>query len=308
MNMRRNVLWMILGGIGFLCVLILFIIPVFQREGGSKSKPSSSMASSGPSLLNNDKDTYPIPKDAYPIPSPDIASISPGEEKEKEKVQSPSPPPLPEQAVPEKFRQKWAEDVDARLRTQTIGLYGGLFRKLGLSEDVQAQVIDILTEQQREMEQQAFAAARFGTLPDSPPSSETMQAKQAQQDQQLRSVLGQAGFAAFDQYRTTLPDRMAIDSMNQQGAGLNESQSEQLRQVLTETRQQFINQSWIAAQNLDSMPQENVVATIQHQEALLQQAVRDRTQNLISPEQATLLQNILSQQISPALGSQNRPH
>ena len=52
---------------------------------------------------------------------------------------------------------------------------------------------------------------------------------------------------------------------------------------------------------------DRVVAAIRRQQELLQQAVRDRTQNLLSPEQATLLQNILSQRISPAIASQNAP-
>ena len=52
---------------------------------------------------------------------------------------------------------------------------------------------------------------------------------------------------------------------------------------------------------------DRVVAAIRRQQELLQQAVRDRTQNLLSPEQANLLQNILSQRISPAIVSQNAP-
>jgi hypothetical protein len=75
----------------------------------------------------------------------------------------------------------------------------------------------------------------------------------------------------------------------------------------TRTRQHFINQSWITAQNLDSMFPDRVVAAIRRQQELLQQVVRDRTQNLLSPEQATMLQNILSQRISPAIASQNAP-
>jgi thiamine biosynthesis lipoprotein ApbE len=93
-----------------------------------------------------------------------------------------------------------------------------------------------------QLEQQAFEAAQSGTLP-ALPSPAAVRVQQAQQDQQLRSVLGDADFAQFNQYRATIPDRSMIDAMNQQGANLTESQSQQLLQILTEARQQIICQT-----------------------------------------------------------------
>jgi hypothetical protein len=126
-----------------------------------------------------------------------------------------------------------------------------------------------------------------------------MREQQVQQDQQLRSVLGEAAFAQFDQYRATIPDHIIVDSMNQQGANLSESQSQQLVQILTAARQQIIGQMAIT-QNLSSMPSAQAMTVIQQQQVLLQQAVGERVQNLLTPEQATTLKGLLSQNgISP---------
>ena len=85
--------------------------------------------------------------------------------------------------------------------------------------------------------------------------------------------------------------------MNQQGANLSESQSENLLQVLTQERQQIIGQAAVTG-NLGSMSPDQAMTAIQQQQVLLQEAVGDRIQNLLTPEQATMLQQTLSQQVS----------
>jgi len=172
-------------------------------------------------------------------------------------------------------------------------MYEGAFQQLRLPRDQQEKVIDILTQPEKKLEQQAFDAARSGNIP-APPSPEEMQAQQAQQDQQLRSVLGDAGFAAFNQYRATIPDRSVIEDMNQQGANLSDSQSQQLLQVLVRERQQIQAGT---AQNLNSMSPDQAIRALDQQQVLLQQAVNDRVQNILTPEQATTLKGILSQQL-----------
>ena len=153
--------------------------------------------------------------------------------------------------------------------------------------------MDILTQQQKQFEQQAFEAAQAGTIP-APPSPDEIRAQQAQQNQQLRSVLGDAGFAQFSQYQATIPDRLIVDAVNQQGGNLSESQSQQVLQVLTEARQQITGQPGIT-QNLGSMSPGDAIASMQKQQDLLQQTVSSRTQNLLTPGQATVLQDVLTQ-------------
>jgi hypothetical protein len=114
-----------------------------------------------------------------------------------------------------------------------------------------------------------------------------------QQDDQLRSVLGDAGFAQFNQYQTTIPDRILIDQMNQQGANLSDSQSAKLLQVLTESRQQIFGQS-SATSNLSSIPPDQAIAAIEQKQALLQQTVNERVQSILSPDQGKTLQGAIS--------------
>jgi hypothetical protein len=64
--------------------------------------------------------------------------------------------------------------------------------------------------------------------------------------------LGDAGFAQFTQVQATIPDRLLVDAVNQQGGNLSEGQSQQLLQILTEVRRQIVGQSDIT-QNLGSM-------------------------------------------------------
>jgi flagellar biosynthesis/type III secretory pathway ATPase len=82
--------------------------------------------------------------------------------------------------------------------------------------------------------------------------------------------------------------------MNQQGANLSESQSQQLLQVLVQERQQIQAGT---AQNLNSMSPDQAIKALDQQQAMLQQAVSDRVQNILTPEQATTLKGVLSQQL-----------
>jgi hypothetical protein len=207
-----------------------------------------------------------------------------------------SVPPAPDKANLE-IHRKFVASLNAKIRQETARLYGGAFQQLHLPADLQQKILDILTQQQKQLEQQAFEAAQSGNLP-APPSPEAIRAQQAQQDQQLRSVLGEAGFAQFDRYRATIPARNIIDSMNQEGASLSESQSQQLLQILTEARREIIGQA-SSAQNLNSMSPDRARTVIQQQQVLLQQTVSDRIQNLLTPEQAATLQEVFSRQSIP---------
>ena len=76
---------------------------------------------------------------------------------------------------------------------------------------------------------------------------------------------------------------------------MSESQSQQLLQILAEARQQIIGQSGIT-QNLASMSPGDAMAMVQQQQSVLQQTINSRVQNLLTPQQATVLQNVLVRQ------------
>jgi hypothetical protein len=121
---------------------------------------------------------------------------------------------------------------------------------------------------------------------------EEIRAQQDQQNQQLRSILGDAGFAQFTQVQARIPDRLLVDAVNQPGGNLSEGQSQQLLQILTEVRRQIVGQSDIT-QNLGSMSPGDATAIMQQQQVLLQPTINSRIQNLLTPEQAKVLQDVL---------------
>ncbi len=280
----RWISWTVVGGLTSLFVAIF--LPTFFRNQANSPLIVS------PSPVSN----------ATPHSQEEVSvtqSLAVPSKKSALEEESHSKLPLPERFVQQpdesalKVHRRMVAALDAKLRDATKTLYAGAFRQLHLPDDLQEKIIDILTQQERQLEQQAFEAAQSGSVP-TLPAPDLLQAEQAQQDQQLRSVLGDAGFAEFTQYRATIPDRTMIEAMNQQGANLSESQSQQLLQVLTEERQQIIGQSPIM-RNLNSMAPDQAMAVIQQQQALLQQAVGNRIQNILTPEQATMLQEAFAQ-------------
>ena len=284
MQVRRNVRW-IVGGVGVTCLLVFIVLPLLSRHDG-KSVPIVS-----PSPIVADSFDHQKPSVTQSTPVPSNKPVLKEEPLSEPLVSSREVPPPDERAL--ELHRRAADDLNAKLREATKRLYAGVFQQLHLPADLQEKVIDILTQQQKQLEQQAFEATQSGTLP-APPSPAEARAQQAQQDQQLRSVLGDADFAQFNQYRATIPDRSMIDAMNQKGANLTESQSEQLLQILTDARKQIISQAG-ATQNFDSMSPQQAITIMQEQQTLLQQTVGNRVQNILTPDQARILQTAFSQ-------------
>ena len=280
-DFRQNVLLIIIGGVICLVVFIFLTIPLRQEDNG---KFASSSPRITPSPITRDS------PDDHQITGPVQSLVVPSKQSEPEKKPF-WPSPLPDRSAID--RQRMAGGLNRDLRERTRSLYGVVFQQLGLPLTAQEKVIDILTQPQKQLEQQAFEAAQSGNIP-APPSPEAARAQQVQQDQQLRSILGDAGFAQFDQYRVTIPDRLIVDAMDQQGGNLSESESQQLLQILTQARQQIMGQSGVT-KNLGSMTPDQAMTAIQQQQALLQQTVRSRVQNILTPDQVTLLQGVLSQ-------------
>jgi hypothetical protein len=276
---RQRVRWILIGGA--VCLFALQFIP-FGQPGNTNSASSSPTISSSPSTIDN----RAASQDTGVVQNP----VVPSQQSELEQKQL-LPLPPPDEAAVETHR-KMVVGLNAKIREETRTLYSGAFEQLGLPANLQEKIIDILTKQRKQLEQQAFDAASSGRFP-TPPSPEAIREQQSQQDQELRSVLGDAGFAQFNEYRATIPDRTVIGQMNQEGANLSGTQSQQLLQILTQARQQIIGQSGIT-QSLSSLPPDQAMTVIQEQEALLSQTVNDRTQSILTPDQTTLLQGVLS--------------
>ena len=287
MDSRQKVLWTIIGGVTGFFVLLSFAYLFRQDSNRNLSAFSSPAVSRSPGRSHSPEEHQDTGL------SQSLAGLAKQSAPEEKAVSLAPPPDGVPPALDESTQRKIQAAVNANLRARTRALYGQAFQKLGLSSDLQNKVIDILIQPEMQLQQQAMEAAQAGTIPVSP-SPEALRAQQVQQDQQLHSALGDAGFTQFSQYRATIPDRIIIDAMNRQGANLSETQSQQLLQVLTEERQQIIGQAPIS-RNLDSMPPDQAMAVIQQQQTLLQQAVGNRIQNILTPEQSTMLQGAFSQ-------------
>ena len=278
--MKPKFLWIAVGGI-LVVVLFMSLSVVFLKEDRQSFAPpvptasSPSTTAATPALPTGTPEDQNDPVAQVPPPPSPPESL-------------PTPPPPLDKAMVA-AHQKMVIAFNKDLREQTGKVYGTIFKQLNLPADVQQKVIDILMQPQQKLEQQAFEAAQSGSFP-APPSPQEIQTQQAQQDNQLRAVLGDAGFAQFSQYQATIPDRTIIDQMNQQGANLSDSQSQQLLQILTDARAQIQN----STPNLSSLPPDQALAAIQKQQALLQQTVSDRVQSILTPDQGKTLQGAFS--------------
>jgi hypothetical protein len=180
---RQSVLWIVIGTAASLAAFVLSTIPL--RQQGNANSASSSATITSPPV------TREIPDDRQNDDLVQIPAVSPKQaELQKQELLPPTPPPLDKTVI--EMRRKMAAGFNAELREQTRRLYGVAFQQLGLPANLQEKVIDILTKQQQQLEQQAFEAAQSGNIP-APPSLEEIRTQQAQQDNQLRSVLGMRG-------------------------------------------------------------------------------------------------------------------
>lgn len=287
MNFQGNSRWIIIAGVA--CIFVVILLPLFFRHGG-KSSPIVTPSPVVNASPDDQQEASTSATQSLAVPSSE--SVSKEEPVSEAPVETKVLPPLDQRAL--EAHPRMVADLNVKLREATKALYAGAFTQLHLPADVQDKVLDILTQGQMELEQQAFEAAQSGTMPVLP-SPAQMQAQQAQQEQQLRSALGEAGYQQFNQYRATIPDRAVINGMNDQGANLSQNQSQQLLQVLTDARQQIAGQGG-TGQNLDSLSPSQAVSTMRQQQNLLQQTVSNRVQNILTPQQASTLQSVMSQQ------------
>ena len=285
MNARRKTFWIVVGGATCLFTL-LSLSMLSRRDNKQKATPFEPTVS-----LSASRNVIPDSQQGVGVTPVLVAPPEQSAPEAKEAFHGPVlenvPPPRDETT-----HQKVAAAIDGKTREAFKTIFGKLFEKLHLSADLQGKVIDILTQPLKQLEQQTFDAAQSGSIP-TLPSPEALRAQQVLEDQQLRSVLGDAGFAQFDEYRAGIPERNIIDRMNHEGAELSDSQSQQVSKVLMEARNQIIGQAG-NSQYLNSLSPDKAVKIMQQQQVLLQQIVRDRVQNILTPEQIKTLQSALA--------------
>ena len=120
-------------------------------------------------------------------------------------------------------------------------MYGGLFKELNLSPEEKDKLRELLTESQ--MGSVEAAQGLFGGAQD---EATTAAAKKAaadakkQADADIKALLGEGRYAQFEEYQTSVGERMELDQLKTQLAGenlpLRDEQNAQLLQIMKEEK------------------------------------------------------------------------
>lgn len=129
--------------------------------------------------------------------------------------------------------------------------YAALFKSLAngsagatLTPEQLDQFKNLLVQKQQAMLDAVQAARDQGLSPRSDPQgfAQAIQAAQASVDQQIQSVLGDSGYAAYQQYEQTIPQRNTVNSVQQAlsytATPLTDAQASQLVQILAQDQPQ----------------------------------------------------------------------
>jgi hypothetical protein len=120
--------------------------------------------------------------------------------------------------------------------------YSALFKNLAQNQNLTPQQIDafksLLVDKQN-ARRDVMATARQQGVTDRDEINALVKNAQSEVDAQIQAQLGPAGYAQYQQYEQTLPQRNTVNQLSQRlsysGAPLSDSQSQQLVQILADT-------------------------------------------------------------------------
>ena len=125
--------------------------------------------------------------------------------------------------------------------------YAGLFKSLALTPEQLDKFKNLLVEKRTSMMDVLSAARDQGVNPRSDPEAfrTLVSNAQAEIDNNIRSVLGDTGFAQYQNYEQTLPQRNVVDQLQQRlsytSTPLTDSQANQMVQLLAANAPQRTN-------------------------------------------------------------------
>jgi hypothetical protein len=120
------------------------------------------------------------------------------------------------------------------------GRYASLFKNLNLTPDQLEQFKNLLVQKQQAMQDARAAAIQQGLNPRTDPQGfqQAVQSAQAAVDTQIQATLGDAGFAQYQQYQQTLPQRTTVTAVQQSlsysQTPLTDDQANQLIQLMAQ--------------------------------------------------------------------------
>lgn len=122
--------------------------------------------------------------------------------------------------------------------------FAALFKNLNLPPEQLEKLKELLVDRQNAMLDVMVAAREQGLTPRNNPEAfqKLVASTQAEIDNSIRATLGEDGFAQYQQYEKTIPQRNLVNQLQQRlsytGAPLSDTQTEQLVQVLASTSTQ----------------------------------------------------------------------
>jgi hypothetical protein len=124
---------------------------------------------------------------------------------------------------------------------QLDGRYAALFKNLNLSPEQLDKFKTLLVEKQTAMQDVMAAARAQGIDPREDPEGlrKMIHDTQAEVDNNIKELVGDAGFAQYQNYQQTMPQRSVVTQLQQSlsytNAPLSDAQAEQLVQILAQT-------------------------------------------------------------------------
>jgi hypothetical protein len=201
-----------------------------------------------------------------------------------------------------KMREMMKAQQQAVIGPMIVKQYGDLFKQLGLTDDQQANLKDLIQKKML-----AGADAGVSMLDDSLDASQradlTKQIKSQRDDvdNEIKQALGDQNYQAFQTYEKTVPDRTSVNQFNDQFAGtsggLSADQQTQLIQAMSDARNNFNWTSGLNQQNGNSNPDvaslltdDNIEKFTQEREQFDDQFL-GRAQQILTPEQLQAFKN-----------------
>jgi len=134
-----------------------------------------------------------------------------------------------------------------QMKSQLDARYAALFKSLNLSPEQVDQLKNLLVQKQQAQQDARMAAMQQGLNPRTDPEAfqQAIASAQAGVDTQIQSQLGTDGYAQYQQYQQTLPQRNTVTQVQQSlsytSAPLTDEQSSQLLQILSQNSGQTAN-------------------------------------------------------------------
>jgi hypothetical protein len=190
-----------------------------RLQAAEKNRPDRETETAALSLHDDDP---PDPATAVSVPPPPRGRFEGGRNRFAHIMEQPEAQKL--------IALQQKADLDAR--------YASLFRNLNLTPAQLDQFKNLLVEKQTAMMDVMQAARAQGLNPrtDREGFQQLVASTEADIDNSIRSTLGEAGYAEYQQYQQTMPERNVTAQLQQSlsytGTPLTDAQSEQLVQIL----------------------------------------------------------------------------